>query len=183
MPSQKNFIVYKITNKINGKVYIGQTTETLEKRWKRHCGYQLNDGTYFHNAIKKYGADNFSVELLAEANNQLELDEKEFYYIDLYKSNSYNSKFEKGKCGGDTLSKNKNLDEIKQKLSLSKLKGKNPHSRKVKMKNILTGEEKIFESMSECQEYLSIDRHDIISRRCLKKIRKPFKDIYTFDYC
>ena len=40
------YIVYKITNNINGKVYIGQTTETIEKRWKRHCGYQLNDGTY-----------------------------------------------------------------------------------------------------------------------------------------
>lgn len=67
------YIVYKITNKLNGKVYIGQTTEGIEKRWKRHCGYQINDGTYFHNAIKKYGAENFTIEIIDKAKNQEEL--------------------------------------------------------------------------------------------------------------
>ena len=77
------YIVYKITNKLNGKVYIGQTTEGIEKRWKRHCGYQINDGTYFHNAIKKYGAENFTIEIIDKAKNQEELNELEFFYINI----------------------------------------------------------------------------------------------------
>ena len=36
----KKFIVYKITCKINNKMYIGQTTETLKQRFSRHMGYQ-----------------------------------------------------------------------------------------------------------------------------------------------
>lgn len=47
------YIIYKIINDFNNKIYIGQTTETLEKRFARHCGYQLNDDTYFHRVIKK----------------------------------------------------------------------------------------------------------------------------------
>ena len=84
------YIVYKITNKLNGKVYIGQTTEGIEKRWKRHCGYQINDGTYFHNAIKKYGAENFTIEIIDKAKNQEELNELEFFYINKYNNNCYN---------------------------------------------------------------------------------------------
>ena len=93
------YIVYKITNKLNGKVYIGQTTEGIEKRWKRHCGYQINDGTYFHNAIKKYGAENFTIEIIDKAKNQEELNELEFFYINKYNNNCYNTKFENNKCG------------------------------------------------------------------------------------
>jgi len=37
-----NFYVYKITNIINNKIYVGQTTESLKQRFKRHTGYQLN---------------------------------------------------------------------------------------------------------------------------------------------
>ena len=36
---RKKYFVYKILNDINDKVYIGQTTESLENRFKRHCGY------------------------------------------------------------------------------------------------------------------------------------------------
>ena len=37
------YYIYKITNDINDKIYIGQTTESLKQRFNRHCGYQLND--------------------------------------------------------------------------------------------------------------------------------------------
>ena len=54
--------IYKITNKLNGKVYIGQSIN-IEKRWKQH----INDPGYnIHNAIKKYGKENFSFEVLLE---------------------------------------------------------------------------------------------------------------------
>ena len=59
-------VVYKITNKINGKIYIGQTTRTFEQRWKEHCNDAMNfkDIYLFHNAIRKYGKENFECEIL-----------------------------------------------------------------------------------------------------------------------
>lgn len=58
--------VYKITNKINGKCYIGQTKGSLEDRWKGHCdAARRGANIYFARAIRKYGSTNFSVEALA----------------------------------------------------------------------------------------------------------------------
>lgn len=77
--------IYKYTNLINGKTYIGQTKQSLEQRDYKHIT-QLNDNTYFHRAIKKYGRENFSLELV-EDNIPLDLlDEKEIYYIDYFQS-------------------------------------------------------------------------------------------------
>lgn len=75
--------IYKITNKVNGKVYIGQTRYTLEFRWKQHI--HKKDNTYFHNAIKKYGPDNFQIELLEECPVEI-LDSREVFYIAKYNS-------------------------------------------------------------------------------------------------
>ena len=46
-----------------------------------------------------------------------ELNELEFFYINQYKENCYNTKFEIGKCGGDTLTNNKQLKDIKIKVT------------------------------------------------------------------
>ena len=73
--------IYKITNKVNGKSYIGQTRYTIEFRWRQHL--HKKDNTYFHNAIRKYGADNFIVEKLEECNIE-DLNEREIYYIAKY---------------------------------------------------------------------------------------------------
>ena len=73
-------LIYKITNKINNKSYIGQTTQTLEKRWKKHLS-QLNDNTYFHRAIKKYGINNFSKTILEDNISNEKLNEREIYWI------------------------------------------------------------------------------------------------------
>ena len=54
----ENGKIYKYTNLINNKIYIGQTIQPLEERHKKHIS-QLNDNTYFHRAIKKYGIENF----------------------------------------------------------------------------------------------------------------------------
>ena len=77
--------IYKYTNLINGMVYIGQTRQTLEQRDYKHQT-QLNDNTYFHRAIKKYGRENFSLELVEDNIPLNELDEKEKYYIDYFES-------------------------------------------------------------------------------------------------
>ena len=85
--------IYKITNQLNGKVYIGQSVN-IEQRWKRHKQEVKNGNkTYkLYNAIRKYGIENFSFEVLEECLRD-ELNEKEIYYIKKYNSycNGYNS--------------------------------------------------------------------------------------------
>lgn len=82
-------IIYKITSP-SGKIYIGQTTRTLEKRFKEHCsGYE---NTIISKAIQKYGAEQFVKEVVFTGGDD-ELDVKEKNYIELYNSlepNGYN---------------------------------------------------------------------------------------------
>jgi group I intron endonuclease len=78
-------IIYKITNKINQKVYIGQTIYPLWKRWSGHCSPQ-SKCTYISHAIQKYGKENFTVEEVDKASSRKELNEKEEYWINFYDS-------------------------------------------------------------------------------------------------
>lgn len=87
--------IYIIKNTLNNnKVYIGQTSRTILERWGEHKRH-LNDGMYIHNAMKKYGIDNFYIEILetiyAESKDLLinKLNEKEKYWISLFKSSMY----------------------------------------------------------------------------------------------
>ncbi|MBO5704523.1 MAG: GIY-YIG nuclease family protein [Alphaproteobacteria bacterium] len=86
-------IIYKITNKINRKVYIGQTTCSLRARWWQHCRKKAYC-PFIHNAIEKYGRENFTVEQIDVACSRDELDQKEQYWIKFYDSmnpkNGYN---------------------------------------------------------------------------------------------
>ena len=85
--------VYKYTNRVNGKVYIGRTCRTLAKRAKID-GSGYNRCPYFWCAIQKYGWENFEGEILEEGLTDNEAAKKEIYYINLYnstkKENGYN---------------------------------------------------------------------------------------------
>jgi group I intron endonuclease len=66
--------VYKITCRVNGKVYIGQTRSAVKERWRQHC--ELGGSCVrLENAIRKYGKDVFDVEVLASC---LSLDDADF---------------------------------------------------------------------------------------------------------
>lgn len=78
-------IIYKITNLINGKIYVGQTTTDLEKRWKQHIKKRKKN-TGVKGAIIKHGVENFKIEEIDGANNQTELNYKEWLWV--YKLNS-----------------------------------------------------------------------------------------------
>ncbi|MBR1397428.1 MAG: GIY-YIG nuclease family protein [Selenomonadaceae bacterium] len=84
-------IIYKIKNKINGKIYVGQTQRELEERMKEH---QRNSRPcYIDRAIKKYGIENFSVEVIEECDILDELNEREIFWIrelNCKYSNGYN---------------------------------------------------------------------------------------------
>lgn len=88
--------VYKITNKINNKSYIGITTRGLENRWKEHLSVANNKNSkdynaLFKKAIRKYGESNFLIELLENCNSIEEMKQKEIFYIKKYNSYAFSS--------------------------------------------------------------------------------------------
>lgn len=87
--------IYKITNLINTKSYIGQSVN-IEKRWEKHKKIYLkeNSHTYrypLYSAFRKYGIENFSFEILEKCNKE-ELNNKEIYWINFFNTffNGYN---------------------------------------------------------------------------------------------
>lgn len=75
-------IIYKLTNKKDGKIYIGQTVFSLEHRWKRHIEYAKRGGEgYLQKAIRMYGPESFTQEQIAVAYDKHQLDELEKHYI------------------------------------------------------------------------------------------------------
>lgn len=87
--------IYKITNTINNKVYVGQTIKSLQKRFTQHKNN--SNKPYFsqivlYKAFNKYGIENFVFEKIEEVPNEI-LDDREKYWIDYYDSyfNGYNS--------------------------------------------------------------------------------------------
>lgn len=80
--------IYKITNLINGKLYIGKTLDTIEKRWKDHKKDYTRprcEKRPLYDAMNKYGAENFLIEEVEECSEK-ELSEREKYWIEFYHS-------------------------------------------------------------------------------------------------
>jgi group I intron endonuclease len=93
-------VVYKITNQINGKSYIGYTKLSADNRWSQHTYDALHnrDNRKFYNAIRKYGLDIWIVESLCTVETIAEAKTKEIEYIALY--DSYNKGYN-ATLGGD----------------------------------------------------------------------------------
>jgi group I intron endonuclease len=84
--------IYKITNTINNKVYIGQTSRTIEMRWKEHLrhGFNSNNNEYnrhLYKSMRKYGIDSFTIEEVERCDNAL-LNEREIFWIKFYSSSN-----------------------------------------------------------------------------------------------
>ena len=96
-------VIYKITNLLNGKIYIGQTKFTIEKRFLQHSKANSPLGQ----AMRECGLENFTIEIIERCENQNELNEREKFWIKVLKSKSPN---------GYNLS-NSGASFIKQKIS------------------------------------------------------------------
>jgi|688.fasta_scaffold10912_6 group I intron endonuclease len=87
-------IIYKITNTVNGKIYIGQTTRRLKTRWNGHISRSYSkSGSPLHAAIKKYKKENFTIEIIKKCSSREELNEEEIRLIQEHNSlapNGYN---------------------------------------------------------------------------------------------
>lgn len=116
--------IYKITNKIDNKIYIGQTIKTRpsdrfsQHRYNARHLTQENGVSYLHRAMNNEGIDNFTFEVIEEINNDL-LNEREQYWIAFYNSmapNGYN--LTKGGEGTRGYSRSQTLEErVKKSIS------------------------------------------------------------------
>ena len=116
--SENKLCIYKHTNKINGKVYIGQTCKEPEKRWNNGKGYK---GTDFAEDIQKFGWDNFDHEILySNIPTKQEANTLEIKTIAKYNSANPERGYNKtpgGDSGTRTISKERarlNLEDIKE---------------------------------------------------------------------
>ena len=92
--------IYKYTNKINNKSYIGLSNDIQRRKWEHQYKANINDRTYFHQALHKYGISNFDFEILETFENEDRelLGKREQYWINYY--DSYNNGYNET-IGGD----------------------------------------------------------------------------------
>jgi len=111
--------IYKLTNKLNRKSYIGLTTKTISERFKAHCERGNVEKSVVQRAIKKYGKENFEIIELDMAFTKEELSSKEIFWISEF--NTFSGYGYNLTIGGEGISKMS--QEVKDKISKSK-KGK-----------------------------------------------------------
>ena len=175
-------IIYKVTNKVNGKIYIGQTTKNLEYRRKKHEG-QINckKRMVFHRAIVKYGKENFQWETICEASNREELDVLEVFYIKQYESfgkNGYNMTE-----GGNSGRRGKATEETKKKLSLAHMGNKHSKETCDKMSKTRKGKNPNWINPTvnvKDEQVINFVRED--PKRSIKDICEYFKFSQSYFY-
>ena len=183
------YYIYKITNSINGKNYIGQTIQSVERRYRCHINSAMsnNADTHLARAIRKYGPSAFSYSVIDTADDESELLKKEQKWIKECNSikNGYNETDATYKCGGNTyMSKSaQDMKIIIEKLRISKLGGRNPSARPVVRVNILTGECDEFDSILECAKACGINAGKTsLTLRLTGRVTIPFRKKWMFYY-
>lgn len=201
-----NGYIYKITNKINGMSYIGQTTMSVKRRWDYHC-YDKSTCHVLSAAIKKYGKENFTVETLKEVKGETKKEVVQilnFFEVDLIAfhntkvPNGYNILNGGTNVWSDKKHKKKSsprkwTEETRIKYRQSKLgmkyKEKTPEeyaknaerNSKTHLKPIKCNETgQTWDSVKECAEFFGVKPKQI--SRVLKGQRKRLKWEYTFSY-
>lgn len=116
--------IYKITNRINGKVYIGQTNlPSIQDRFDSHVKKaNCHVNRYLYDAMNHYGVDNFSIEEIEHCEKD-ELDEREIFWIAHYQSNDKNFGYNmtSGGGGGDTWTSNPHKKDTSEKIRSANL--------------------------------------------------------------
>lgn len=116
--------IYKITNKINGKIYIGKHID----KSKNGIDDYMGSGIIIKNAQKKYGIENFTKDILEECTKE-DVDQKEIFWIEKLQSTNYKIGYNvtKGGDGGDTFTNNPKAESLRKQFS-EQIKGnKNPN--------------------------------------------------------
>lgn len=182
MSTEKTFEIYKITNLVNGKIYVGATMDGIGKRWARHLT-KTNAGatTPICNAIREFGAENFSITLVELCENEGHMNEREAYWIATLSATNSNIGYN-AKVGGG----------VRHQSDITKAKIGNLHRGKVSKyrKPILQYDSdgnlvKEYVSLSEAIELTGIAKTSIV--RVLNKEatrfskKNPYVWIYKID--
>ena len=163
--------IYKITNSVNRKVYIGKTTTSIEQRWKEHTKEATRDRKYkskLYDAMNKYGIDNFKIEVVEECDNAL-LDERECYWIRKFKTQRNGYNITNGGDGHNVIS-----DEEK-KIILS-LWGEG-YSQKAISELANRNHKAVARVLREC----GITREEVLARQDLLTRCSRIKPVYFYD--
>jgi hypothetical protein len=189
-------IIYKITNLINNKIYIGLTKKKIEERFSQH---KRNNKSLISKAIKKYKKTNFIIEELYFSFSREDLEEKEIYFIKYFNSmspNGYNLtsgeekekiytkevliKLSKAKKGKKCIAQSIKMLGRKQSLEVRNKKALNRGMKSFFVIKKLTKEiVKKYNCCGICAEELNLDATAI--SRCLNKKRKSHKG-YIFKF-
>ena len=147
--------IYKIENLVNGKIYIGQSVH-IRQRWSEHkkeLRHNRHKNKYLQRAWNKYGEENFKHEIL-ELCSVEELDSREQYYINLYRTLDENN-------GYNLISNEKGCRQVsdftRDKLRENATGSNNPNSKKV----ICLETNKIYECMAQAGRDYGIDYTNI----------------------
>jgi len=163
-PANRLYAVYKHTNKINGKVYIGITCQAPERRWQKGAGYAR---TYFGQAIKKYGWDAFTHEVIETGLEETVACEREIALISKFHSNEREHGY--NLSGGGEVT-----DCIAPRTG-----GDSPKAVAVVRIDTDTGERKVFPSVADASREMNIN-HRGISKACCG-VAKTYKG-YVWEY-
>lgn len=171
----KFYGIYKITNMVNGMMYIGQhVTDNLDD------GY-MGSGHYLKRAIKKYGLDNFKKEWMMFCEDEEEMNYMERVYVDqtwIDRADTYNLVL-----GGGSVRGWKHTPEARQKMSV-KNKGKTiPKEVRVKISNALSGK-KPYEMTDTIRKNMSVAQMGKkLPESQKRKIKESLSvyDVYRYD--
>lgn len=159
----RKYIVYKHTNKENGKIYIGITSQSAERRWQHGAGYYH---TYFGNAIRKYGWDGFDHDILAVDLEEQNACDMEISLIKFYRSNERERGY--------------NIAEGGQTMYCGAKSGpENPKAVAVIRRDPRTGKKKFYETITSASMEMGIN-HRGISKAC-RGVAKTFMG-YEWNY-
>ena len=173
-----NYKVYMHKNKINGKIYIGQTCQEPERRWMNGEGYKTQ--SLFYNAIKKYGWDNFEHIVLFENLTLEEANTIEERLIEKYQTTDrefgYNRKY-----GGDNRRVNMDTRKLMKAHHADFAGENNPHYGKRH-----TEETKLKISRIKKEKYSTVENHPMygkhLSEEAKRKISKArSKKVNMYD--
>jgi group I intron endonuclease len=164
--------IYLIRNLVNGKLYVGQSKyDTPDKRWQMHLKSAKNGSPYaVHNAIRKYGEENFSIEVVRTCKHSL-LGPMEEYYAEQYGSYiwdptpGYNMVW----CGKHFRLGITHNEETRKKLRLVNLGRKQSDETKAKRSAAITGQTR---SQEACNNISAAKRLNPISPEGLAKLKE-----------